>query len=152
MYAIFDIIDNQLTDQVKNKTLAWDAYLAKNPGVGYWHELREDTLARLRRAGYYCDYAYNDMPKVKAKSKAKPKPKLKATAPTAAPAVIKFEQKVEKTIVLDLAFAKAMHTFFKRKQSSGEIEYIYEYKSFGSEGDAKKLLEHMTEFFNGYTD
>jgi hypothetical protein len=149
MYAIFDITDTQITDQVKNKTLAWDAYLEKYPAVAYWYEVREDTLARLRRAGYYCDYAYNDMPKVKAKSKAKPK--LKAKAPIAAPAVIKFEQKVEKAIVLDLAFAKALHEFFQKKQSAGEIEYIYEYKSFGSEGDAEKLLEHMVQFFNGYT-
>jgi hypothetical protein len=146
MYAIFDITHKQITNQFSNKTAAWGSYLAKHPDVARFYDSREDTLARLRRHGFYCDYAYGDLPKAKPKSKAKPKAKA-----AAAPAVLKVETKVEKSIVLDISFAKAMHKFFKDKQSKGEIEYIYEYKSYGSEGDAEKLLEHMTKFLTGYT-
>lgn len=143
MYAIFNSEHKQVTNRFSNKTKAWDNYLEHNPSAAHWYEMHSETLSRLRKNGFFCDYAYDDMPKSKAKPKAKPVAK--------APAVIKFEQKVEKAIVLDLAFARAMHEFFNKKQNAGEIKYIYEYKSYGSDGDAEKLLEHMTEFFNGYT-
>ncbi len=146
MYAIFGAKGNQVTDRFSNKSHAWDDYLERNPAANRRYDSRSQNLARLRREGFYCDYAYSDMPKVKVKSKAKPV----AKAATATHAVINFEQKVERTITLDLAFAKAMHTFFKKKQDAGEIEYVYEYKDYGSEKDAEKFIEHMTEFLRKY--
>ena len=145
MYAIFDRTHKQVTKPKSTKTAAWTAHLIAI-GAETWGYRRDVARKRAGSAGYYCERAsVGSKPYV---HKAPAKPKAKATA---APAVLKFETKAEKSIVLDLNFTKGMHKFFKDKQNKGEIQYIYEYKSYGSEGDAKKLLEHMIEFLSGYT-
>jgi len=143
MFAIYDKNGKPIVSKLSTKTKAWNAFLLKR--VGYVSEnryIRASYIAGYRRDGFYCDtFAAG------------------GTAPKAAPATttsptVAFTHKVVKDVSnsfkLDLAFAKAMHKFFKAKQDAGEIEYIYEYKHFGSEGDAKKLLQHMTEFLENY--